>query len=224
MLTALSDDPKVRRRHLNHRGAGAFTLCEDCNKKTGAWYVNHFAKWCYQGADVLVRSNFNPKLIYLHYILPLPVIKQLYVMVFSVNSARWREKHPELEQFVGDPRRRWLNPKYRAFVYYNVEGCYRNVGSGMAVLDLNRGNRVLQVTEISFPPFGYVVTWDGSCPDPQLCEITHFCRYDYDEFEVAPLYLPVLPTHENFPLDYRTRKQIDDQAADSKAKRLAAAR
>jgi hypothetical protein len=218
ILSAFSDDPKVRRRHLNHRGAGAFTLCESCNKKTGGWYVNDFADWCRQGANVLVKSNFKPKLIYLHHIRPLRVIKQIYVMIFSVNSYKWREQHPELEQFVLDPERSWLNHAYRAFAYYNVEGIYRSVGNTSPVIDLNRGSGILRVAEISFPPFGYVVTWDGSRPDPQLCEITHFSRYGYDEEESAPLHLPLLPTYMPLPLDYRSLDEIDLGASESRWK------
>ncbi len=213
ILEGLGEDLDAPPRgRINQRGAGAFTFCEKCNNTTGSWYAGDFAKWCGQGADVLVRSSFKPKLIYLHYIYPLRILKQIFTMCFSTNTGRWRLKHPELEQFVLDRDRRWLNTRYRAFVYYNVEGCYRRVGNQMAVINLNRGLAIIQVTEISHPPFGYVVTVDGSCPDDRLYEISHFRRYGYDEWEVAPLYLPVLPTHLPIGLDYRTRSEIDEQA------------
>ena len=209
------------RGRINQRGAGSYTLCEDCNNKTGSWYADDFAVWCAQGAKVLRLSGFRPKLIYLHYVFPLRVLKQIYVMAFSTNRESWRKKHPELEQFVLDRSRRWLNPRYRSFVYYNVEGGLRRVGNAMAVVDLNRGPGVLQVTEIARPPFGYVVTTDGSRPNDLLCEITHFHRYEYDEMEVAPLYLPVLPTHLPIPLDYRTSGEIDGQAKRGEAREIA---
>lgn len=202
---------------INQRGMGAYTLCESCNSKTGDWYASDFADWCVQGMDVLVRSDFNPKLIYLHYIYPLRVLKQIHSMVFSANSEGWRQKHPELEQFVLDRTRRWLNPQYRTFVYYTFEGSFRMVGNQMAVMNLHKGQHVIQVTEISHYPFGYVVMADGTCPDDRLYEITHFRRYAYDELEVAPLYLPVLPTHLPIPLDYRTRKEIEEGAAKGRA-------
>lgn len=199
------------RGKINQRGAGSYTLCDRCNNVTGSWYADAFARWCGQGAEVLVRSEFRPKLIYLHYVLPLRVLKQIITMCFSTNTAQWRKNHPELETFVLDRNRRWLDPKYRVFAYYNVEGTFRRASHSMALVNLNRGRGVIQVTEISHPPFGYVLTVDGSKPDERLCEITHFQRYEYGEFEVAPLYLPVLPTHLPIPLDYRTQNEINEQ-------------
>lgn len=204
------DEPP--RGRINQRGAGAYTLCDRCNNNTGNWYADAFSKWCYQGADVLIRSDFKPRLIYLHYILPLRVLKQIYTMCFSTNTPRWRNNHPELEAFVLNRERQWLNPRYRVFVYYNFEGTYRRIGNQMAMVNLYKGPDVIQVIEISHPPFGYVVTTNGTCPDQRLYEITHFRRYTYDEIEVAPLYLPVLPTHLPIPLDYRTREEIREQA------------
>lgn len=110
------------RGKINQRGAGAYILCEPCNNVTGSWYADAFAHLCGQGAEVLVRSDFKPKLIYLHYVLPLRVLKQIITMCFSTNTHRWREEHPELEVFVLHRERRWLNRRYRVFAYYNVEG------------------------------------------------------------------------------------------------------
>lgn len=87
----------------------------------------------------------------------------------------------------------------------------------MAMVNLNKGTDVIQVTEIAHPPFGYVVTVDGTRPDHRLFEISHFRRYAYDEMEVAPLYPPVLPTHLILPLDYRTRAEIREQIRTSGA-------
>lgn len=203
------------RGKINQQGAGAYTLYERCNNNTGSWYGGAFADWCYQDAEVLTRSGFKPKLIYLHYVFPLRILKQILTMCFSTNSPRWREKHPELEAFILDRERRWLNPQYRVFVSYNVEGTYRRIGNTVAMVNLNKGTNVVQVAEISHPPFGYVMTYDGTCPDRRLFDITHFRRYAFEEFEVAPLYLPVLPTHLPLPLDYRTKSEIEDQVQKS---------
>jgi hypothetical protein len=200
------------RGKINQRGAGDYTLCERCNNRTGSWYAHEFSRWCRQGTDVLVRSGFKPRLIYLHYVFPLRILKQIITMCFSINTPRWREKHYELEQFVLDRDRRWLHDRYRVFAYYNVDGCYRRVGNSMAMINLKKSTRSIQVTEISHTPFGYVVAVDGTHPDSRLCEITHFQRYEYDEFEVAPLHLPILPTHLPIPLDYRSASEINEQA------------
>lgn len=85
----------------------------------------------------------------------------------------------------------------------------------MAMINLKKSTRSIQVTEMSHPPFGYVVAVDGTHRDSRLYEITHFQRYEYDEFEVAPLHLPILPTHLPIPLDYRSASEINEQAARS---------
>lgn len=164
---------------------------------------------------ILIRSNGQPRLIYLHHVFPLRILKQIITMCFSVNSSKWGRNHPELEEFVLNRNRHWMNPRYRTFVYYNIEGQFRRLGDGIAHINLNKSSKVIQVTEITHPPFGYVFTVDGSCPDERLCEISHFQRYEYSEFEVAPLYLPTLPTHIPIPLDYRTGEEIREQAREN---------
>ncbi len=205
----LDEPPRGR---TNQKGMGAYTLCPRCNNDTGGWYAEAFSKWCSQGMEVLVRSGGHPRLIYLHHILPLRVIKQIITMAFSANSDRFREVHPELVQFVLDRERRYLHPRYRVFAYYNTEGTFRFLGDGLVAYNLYQ-QRMYQTTEITFPPFGYVLTVDGSQPDPRLYEISRFARYGYDEFEVAALHLPVLPTHLPIPNDYRTREEIEADAA-----------
>jgi hypothetical protein len=203
------------RGRIRQGGAGDYTLCGKCNNDTGNWYAKDFAEWCYQGADVLRMSDGHPKLIYLHYIHPLRILKQIIVMAFSVNGPKFREFHPELVEFVLNQDKRWLNPRYRIFAYFNIEGTWRRVGDHMAFVDLNRGPKAIMLTEISHPPFGYVLVTDESQPSEQLVEITHFRRYAYDELEVVPLYLPVLPTHMPIPLDYRSKQEIINQEKQS---------
>jgi len=211
------ENERAEKGAVSQRGAGAYTLCERCNNLTGKWYAKDFVKWCGQGAEILVRSEYRPTLIYLHYVLPLRVLKQILTMCFSMNTPSWRESVPELEQFVLDRDRRWLPPRYRVFVYYNVEGTMRRVGNSIAMVNLNESHDVVQVTEISHPPFGYVLTVDGSRPDDRLFEITHFQRYEYGEIEVAFLRPEILPTHLGIPLDYRSREEIENQIALSSA-------
>jgi len=198
-------------------GVGDFTLCGQCNNDTGSWYANEFAVWCYQGAKVLAMTDGNPKLIYLHYIYPLRILKQIITMAFSQNGLKFRELHPDLVEFVLNREKRWLNPRYRVFTYFNIHGTMRRIGDSMAMVNLYKGTDVIMVTEISHPPYGYVLTTDGTNPSDKITEISHFRRYEYDEWEVAPLYLPVLETHMPIPLDYRTKQEIIDGRGDAVA-------
>lgn len=188
------------------KGMGGYTLCERCNNLTGHWYGDKFVAWCYQGMEILERAGGKPTLIYLNYVFPLRVLKQIVTMFLSVNGDTFHNYHPELARFVLSRDARFLPPKYRFFLYYNVEGRQRTVGVA-AVANMETGNASL-LSEITFPPFGYVMTIDSNPPDGRLVEITHFARYAYEDFSVFSQRLPVLPTHVAFPGDYRTKDEI----------------
>src|SRR5438128_728806 len=77
------DDSPAGEGAISQRGVGAYTLCGRCNNATGRWYSKRFAAWCQQGMETLIRSDGQPTLVYLHYLLPLAIIKQIATMFFS---------------------------------------------------------------------------------------------------------------------------------------------
>ena len=144
-------------------------------------------------------------LIYLHSIRPLPTIKQIFTMFFSLHTEQFREVHQELVSFLLNKDSKYLPPKYRVFVYYTGDGRPRYSPTSAQI---SLGRSVLVMAELAFPPFGYVLTYGDKAPDSRMVEISHFARYDYAESAVLELRPPVLPTHLAFPGDYRTREQI----------------
>lgn len=209
----LGPESDPRSGEISQRGAGAYTLCGRCNNKTGRWYGSRFAAWCQQGMETLARTNGRPTLVYLHYLFPLAIIKQVATMFFSVNSPRFREKQPELEAFVLDKERRGLSPGYRFFLYYHMMGKGRRAGvSGWLNFD---SGRTSILSEVSFPPFGYVLTFGDEAPHRDMFEITHFARYGYQEFAVTEVRMPLLETHLALPGDYRTLDEIARDVAEN---------
>jgi len=204
-LVGLGPDEPIKGK-TQQRGIGEYTLCPRCNNDTGSWYGKNFVDWCYQGYEILSRSNGQPSLIYLNYIFPLRIIKQIIAMFFSINGPEFSQANPELVKFILNRDYRYISPKYRFFVYYNTGGRLRSSGVS-AMVDINTGS-VCVLSEMNYFPYGYVMTFESAPPDPRLFEITHFSRYGYNTFEVMGLKLPVLPTHLWFPGDYRTREQI----------------
>ena len=203
------------RGSIQQRGAGGYTLCTRCNNLTGKWYGARFVDWCYQGMDILQRSGGIPTLIYITYAFPLAILKEIITMFFSVNTPSFARANPELVKFVLNRDKKYLPPKYRVFVYYNITGVWRRTGFSVRGRLENGTSRLSTCTlsEINYPPFGYVMTIDSSPPDERLIEITHFARYEYSQFDVLHLQLPVLPTHLIFPGDYRTKDQIAEDYA-----------
>ncbi|HTO77366.1 MAG TPA: hypothetical protein VMQ61_14935 [Thermoanaerobaculia bacterium] len=198
-------------------GVGFYSLCGRCNNQTGHWYGSAFVAWCYQGMDIMLRSGGNPALVHLHYLFPLRIIKQLAVMFFSINSEGFHTVNQELVGFVLNRDRIGLSPRYRFFVYYNTTGRLRYAaGTGVVQLgDGFRSGRSTVVSEITYPPFGYLMTHGDDPPDDRPLEITFFAKYDYKEFAVLDLKVPALPVHLFYPGDYRTRDQILEQGRKS---------
>lgn len=203
----LPDDP-IPKGRISQRGAGGYTLCGDCNSKTGRWYGNEFAQWCYQAAELLMRSEGKPSLIYGYHLHPLRVIKQIITMFFSVNGSGFQRKHPDLVEFILSKERRFLPEKYGVWVYYNYEGRLR-YQSGAVTWDIGEG-RHWSFSEITFPPFGYVLTLDSEPPSRELFPIRHFGQYGFDDFRTMQLQPPVLPTYLIIPGDYRTKEEIQE--------------
>jgi hypothetical protein len=196
------------------KGFGAYSLCAKCNNLTGAWYVNHFKDWCHHGIDILKRTNGKPGLVYLHYLIPLRIIKQIFTIFFTVNKNNLHSKHPYLVDFILNKEKKYLPPEYRIFCYYNWEGGTRSVGiSGIGHAN---GKPPTILSEFSFTPYGYVFCINSDAPNPDLFEITHFANYGYDEVKVMAMDLKVLPTFLAYPGDYRTKEQIYETIRQSK--------
>lgn len=198
---------------IQQKGAGAYTLCAKCNNNTGTWYGHHFVTWCHQGMELLSRSGGKPSLIYMHYVFPLSIIKQVITMFFSVNGEGFRRSNPDLVRFVLNREEKHLPVRYRVYTYFNVEGQLRHMGVTGSGSFVSSEYRLF--SEITFPPFGYLLTIDSTPPDKRLFEITGFRHYSYGEFAVLNLKLPVLPTHLPLPGDYRTLTEIEDTMRDS---------
>jgi len=139
---------------------------------------------------------------------PLQVVKQIMTMSFSQNAPKWRERHPELEQFIHKRTLRGLDPKYRVFAYYNLRSAFRRIGEEMAIMEISEEWRVKKVTEIAHPPLGYVLVTDGQVPSSRLTEISEFVRMDPDRIANVPLAMPVLETNLPIPLDYRDSSEM----------------
>ena len=131
-------------------------------------------------------------------------------MFFSVNDIWFRDYCPELEPFVMDKSRRNLSPKYSFLIYHSkkdIKSCGLTLKSNLYVKQDPMG-----ISEISFPPFGYVITIESNkpkYPDDRLCDITYFSEYGYDEVKTVCLKVPILPAYSFIPGDYRSKKEID---------------
>nr|AGM16423.1 hypothetical protein [uncultured bacterium] len=190
---------------LKQGGVGFYSLCAKCNNDTGSWYGRDFTWWCRDAAHILVAAKGRPSLYYPQKFFPLRIIKQVITMFLSMNEVNLREGEPELARFVLNREERYLNPKYRIFAYYNYQG-HPRFKSYSVIWD----NGVLsRLSEIAFPPIGYVLTFNSPPPDLRQTEITYFSAYGYNDWKEIAMRFPVLETHLPMaPGDYRSIEEI----------------
>jgi hypothetical protein len=206
-IISLGPDETPQNPRYQQGGAWMYTLCAKCNNLTGKWYGGSFVDWSYQGMSILLSASGRPSLVYLYHIFPLRVIKQIATMFFSVNNDRFGDGFPDLASFVLNRQERSLSPFYRFFAYYKT-GSELRYAARLVKANTRRGQFEV-FSEIAFPPFGYVLTFDSEPPDSRLYEITHFAKYAYNDWCDQELRLPVLETHlPGVPGDYRTKEQI----------------
>jgi len=214
-IIALGPDVKPK-GPIKQKGMGDYVLCEECNNNSGSWYASRFVDWCYRGMEILKLSNGNPTLIYTYKIYPLSIIKQIVVMLLAVNNPGFVQANNELATFVMNKEFNLLPSQYRIYTYYNIIGMHRNVGlSGK--ISIPTGKMSL-MSEVSFPPFGYLLTINSDKPDERLVEISGFANYRYDDLAEIQVRLAVLPTHLLYPGDYRSIEEIYKTREDNESK------
>lgn len=193
------------------QGMGSYSLCQKCNNDTGGWYGAKFVQFCKKGMQILEKSNYNPSLYYFADIYPLSIIKQIVCMFLSVNSVQFRDKYAELATFVLNKERMHLDPRYRIYIYFNHVGMHRATPIS-AKLDFDtatmKHRQTSYMTEISYPPFGYLMTINSLPPDPRIVDITFFSNHAYNEVRTLSMDYPIYPTHTFFPGDYRSLEKI----------------
>jgi hypothetical protein len=209
----LSDAVNGRNLRNVPRKLGVTHLCEPCNSTTGGKYGNAFVNWARQGMEYLDKIVDKKPINLKFNIEPLKVIKQAYVMCMALGSSETVNTDAELKKVLLNFEERLLNPKYRVYVYLNSAGGSPRLASEAAVGRTDLGATVFVLAEVALPPFGYVILkaeYDGDliAKHQQLCDISHFSNFQYGEKAEIFLTLPILETHEPFPLDYRSKEEI----------------
>lgn len=186
-------------------GISYYTLCKKCNNDTGSWYANDYIHWI-RGVKSLTPED---KIITFF---PLRVIKQVISMFFSLNHIKLRDTHPKLINFILSKEQKKLPKGIRIYAYNYLVGGLRYLSNNI----LYSKGTIYNLSEILFPPVGFVMSIDGGKPDDRLTEITWFASYDYDEKINHVHSLNYLPTYLQVICDYRSKEQIEEALEDAK--------
>jgi hypothetical protein len=199
---------EMRGGHIQQRGVGAHTLCVQCNNDTGAWYGSAYADWASQAMQIIIGTRGKPTLEYPFNLYPLRVLKQVVCMFFSVNGPAFQARHSDLVRFVLDKESRDFPRDVRIYAFYTFANRMRMAGVSGAVTGLGTSRSQFHIfSEITFPPFGFVLSFEGLAPPAAVfCEISGFSRFSYMDWRDGIIMkLPLMPIFTGFPGDYRTR-------------------
>lgn len=205
----LENQPKGK---IQQGGLGYYSFCVDCNNFLGREYVPEYLKW----ARALSSIPADPG-DYVQFTLldmnPLKIIKQIISMFIASNEDWYGEEFSELLGFVRNPEKQDLSKKFNLFFYLNTNGQFRNTGfTSMHTPELG----FIKCNEITFPPVGYVLTYDYEYTFPFWTEITNFASYQSGKTGVIPIVACNLETHlAGMPLDYRKRESISKTISES---------
>jgi hypothetical protein len=191
------------------RGAGAYTLCEKCNNNTGLWYVPAFGDWAQQAMKIVLGTRCRPSLEYPFNLFPLRVLKQVVCMFFSVNGTYFHKAHPELVRFVLNKESKEFPEYVRVYAFYTFSNRFRSAGVTGVAKGIGSGQSSIHTfSEVTFPPFGFVLTIHSDPPEKGFCNISSFSQFDYKHWRCGiTMRLPLMPIYTHFPGDYRTREQ-----------------
>ena len=104
------------------RGMGDYTLCENCNNDTGAWYAEDYIKFVNAIRYVLTCKINIEKTeaikIELAKMFPLRIFKQVICMFASTMHPEFFDVHPDLREFVLNKESKNFDcNKYRVSMY-----------------------------------------------------------------------------------------------------------
>lgn len=191
----------------NQGGIGLHSLCGYCNNLFGTHYVRAYKEWITQSMEFFKLKNESERSKFEVNIQPLNVLKQIIAMFFSIN-AKFSNLYPELKFYLLNKESNSLPEGIRVFVYYNFIGEVRyEPFTVIGKFDVN--SEIIQASEITFPPMGYVLVLNGQNVDNRLHEITYFSNYRFGEVVIIPQILSILPTYIKYILDYRTKEEIE---------------
>lgn len=207
-LSPFSEDG---RRKRSPKGVGRYTLCEQCNNLTGAWYAEDYVDFA---MTVMTEYGSFAKTQEIRFVVklkPLNVFKQILTMFCSVMGDKSASNAPWVRRYLLNKESREFAGDQRIFAgQFDTSGSSSMVRiaglTGIASLETS-GMRTF--SEISYPPFSFLMNFGPF--RGAMSDITFFKNYDYDQSAEIYLVLPPVSINTPLPGDFRTRKEVSEQ-------------
>ncbi len=195
------------------KGMGVFSLCQECNNNTGAYYGNEYLGFV-KRAVAMIHFGVPEQcdLIEFHEVYPLRFIKQVCSMFCSINPEL--PYLNEMRAFVLDKESTHLNrEKYRIQMYFNSGNTTKYNGYTVAIYS---GLGSIGMSELVVPPFGFqLILSPNNETEYTGFDITPLSDCEYNS--KVKITMPIIFNEVNsvIPNDYRSKEEIIDQIEES---------
>jgi len=183
------------------RGAGAHTLCGDCNNRCSR-YARHFIEWAVAWQEALDSNAAAESVGTTQRCRRSRIMKQIVAMFLSANPPEMGRIHHDLRRFVWNAEHRGLPAGIHVYAALTRDPDARQAGV-TGKMDMSGKGASSIFSEIAFAPLILVMTFnDAEPPDPRLLDITFFASAGYKEQPATELRLAVLRLRDIYPGAY----------------------
>ena len=179
-----------KRGTWQQRGAGAYTLCSECNSLTGTWYAPSYIEFTSSILRVIDGKKYSElnEIQIESEIFPLRLLKQILTMFFSLNGEGFQKNNLELKEFVlhKESQKMPLDLKVLICLFSNKIPYSTGV---MGSIDINNSDSSIYSCFSFFPltiilGFDSVLNWMTGAAN-----ITEFFKFGYDTKKAISLKL-----------------------------------
>lgn len=191
------------------KGSGGYYLCQDCNSKTGSWYISEYVKLANTFHSIVVNHSPRPGgacSFQMQGVFPLRILKAIMTLFCDINHNCFGDQR--LRRFLMDKESNDFDPgKYSVYLYIAGPGMSRMIGYSAMVIN---GVGVVGVSEIGSYPVGSILCIDKPAGyDPPGILISDFGKCEYNQLcNVEITGLPYFEINTFLPLDYRTKEEF----------------
>jgi hypothetical protein len=217
------DDGSMERGRILQKGSGAYSLCGDCNNRSGRLYVPELARWTRIGNAALrelepgrLDGQVDPAYAVLEVkdVYPGRFMKQMATMLLALSPGPVALKQVELREYARDPQAVGLSSRYQFYLALNA-GPNARYNGGSVTMTLGAG--MVFALELSFPPFTYIISINEGTPAIETGNITSFVDVSIDQTANVEMQLRVGFSHTALPLDLRSKAALDKDIAANEA-------
>lgn len=188
-------------------GVATYSLCCNCNNKTGEYYATAYKDFAYKIHSLFenneLKSNKSYKIKVLK-VKPLNIIKQIISMFCSINPFLFKSRDFNIERFLLNKEDNIFCSGINFYLFLTQDGMVSPI---QAVFHTDGSGKSILNSEISHYPIGIRMTIDSN-PNNESCCINSFLNYKYDQEIDLEMNLFVRERITTIVGDYRTKEDF----------------